>query len=198
MGSAVWYSLAGIVVAAAAVYLGRGYADRSGKRALLRHRARVDRFKLASRAHVRAQLLEDPAIAEAMREHGRETGESPDITLKRVHAYVEEIVPFFNVIAYFQVGYRISRAVLNFFYKVTVEFEDRAAIQRLPRDAVLVYLMNHRSNADYVLVGYALSGQVAISYAVGEWARAFPLEHLFKAFGAYFVRRRYREKLYHT
>ena len=58
--------------------------------------------------------------------------------------------------------------------------------------------MNHRSNADYVLVGYALSGQVAISYAVGEWARAFPLEHLFKAFGAYFVRRRYRERLYHT
>jgi glycerol-3-phosphate O-acyltransferase len=33
---------------------------------------------------------------------------------------------------------------------------------------------------------------------VGEWARAFPLEHLFKAFGAYFVRRRYREALYHT
>jgi glycerol-3-phosphate O-acyltransferase len=47
-------------------------------------------------------------------------------------------------------------------------------------------------------VSYALAGQVAISYAVGEWARAFPLEHVFKAFGAYFVRRRYREALYHT
>ena len=58
--------------------------------------------------------------------------------------------------------------------------------------------MNHRSNADYVLVGFALSGQVAISYAVGEWARAFPLEQIFKAFGGYFVRRKHREKLYHT
>ena len=58
--------------------------------------------------------------------------------------------------------------------------------------------MNHRSNADYVLVSYALAGQVAISYAVGEWARAFPLEHMFKAFGAYFVRRKYREPLYHA
>src|SRR5947208_7855317 len=65
-------------------------------------------------------------------------------------------------------------------------------------DAVLVYLMNHRSNADYVLVSYALAGDVAISYAVGEWARAFPLEHLFKSFGSYFVRRKYREPLYHT
>jgi glycerol-3-phosphate O-acyltransferase len=58
--------------------------------------------------------------------------------------------------------------------------------------------MNHRSNADYVLVGYVLSGQVAISYAVGEWARTFPLEYIFKSFGAYFIRRKYREKLYHT
>jgi glycerol-3-phosphate O-acyltransferase len=47
-------------------------------------------------------------------------------------------------------------------------------------------------------VSYALAGDVAISYAVGEWARAFPLEHLFKAFGSYFVRRRYREPLYHA
>jgi glycerol-3-phosphate O-acyltransferase len=198
MGPAVWYWGGGIAALGIAVLLGRRYANRSAKRALLRHRARVDRFKLASRAHVRAQLLEDSAIAEAMREHAIETGESERRALERVHEYIEEIVPFFNVIAYFQVGYRVSRAVLNLFYKVTVEFEDRAAIQRLPKDALLVYLMNHRSNADYVLVGYALSGQVAISYAVGEWARAFPLEHLFKAFGAYFVRRRYREKLYHT
>ena len=198
MGPAVWYWGGGIAALGIAVVLGRRYANRSAKRALLRHRARVDRFKLASRAHVRAQLLEDLAIAAAMREHAIETGESERRALGRVHEYIEEIVPFFNVIAYFQVGYRVSRAVLNLFYKVTVEFEDRAAIQRLPKDALLVYLMNHRSNADYVLVGYALSGQVAISYAVGEWARAFPLEHLFKAFGAYFVRRRYRERLYHT
>jgi glycerol-3-phosphate O-acyltransferase len=187
-----------VLVLVAVVAVARRLARRSGARALLRHRARVDRFKLASRAHVRAQLLADPDIHAAMREHAAETGESERRTLQRVHAYVEEIVPFFNVIAYFQVGYRASRALLNLFYRVTVEFEDRAAVQRLPKDAVLVYLMNHRSNADYVLVGYALAGQVAISYAVGEWARAFPLEHVFKAFGAYFVRRRYRERLYHT
>ncbi|HYC51183.1 MAG TPA: 1-acyl-sn-glycerol-3-phosphate acyltransferase [Gemmatimonadaceae bacterium] len=194
----VWIPVGLVVLGTAGWVLGRRYADRSAARALLRHRARVDRFKLASRAHVRAQLLSDPEIYAAILEHTAETGESQDVAAKRVRQYVDEIVPFFNVIAYFQVGYRVSRAVLNLFYKVTVEFQDRAALQRLPKDAVLVYLMNHRSNADYVLVGYALSGQVAISYAVGEWARAFPLEFMFKAFGAYFVRRRYRERLYHT
>jgi glycerol-3-phosphate O-acyltransferase len=42
-----------------------------------------------------------------------------------------------------------------------------------------------------------LSGRVAVSYAVGEWARVWPLETLFKSFGSYFVRRRYPEALYH-
>jgi glycerol-3-phosphate O-acyltransferase len=187
-----------VVGLAIGAWFARRYARRSAVRALLRHRARLDRFKFASRAHVRAQLLGDPVIADAVLEHARTENASEAASWERVETYIREIVPFFNVIAYFQIGYRFSRAVLNFFYKVTVEFEDRTAIRRLPRDAVLVYLMNHRSNADYVLVSYALAGQVAISYAVGEWARAFPLEHLFKSFGAYFVRRKYRERLYHA
>ncbi|MFN2566120.1 MAG: 1-acyl-sn-glycerol-3-phosphate acyltransferase [Gemmatimonadaceae bacterium] len=174
------------------------FFDRMAARSVLRSRARVDRFKLAGRKFVREQLLGDAAIAEAVERHARETGDSEAAAWKRVESYITEIVPFFNIIAYFRVGYAAGRALLNVFYKVSVDYEDRAALARLPRDSIVVYLMNHRSNADYVLVGYALAGQVAISYAVGEWARAFPLEHVFKAFGSYFVRRRYREPLYHA
>jgi len=174
------------------------FLDRLAARSVLRSRARVDRFKLAGRAFVREQLLDDPVIAAAAEEHAREGGVGVDEAWKKVHGYIDEIVPFFNIIAYFRFGYTAGRALLNFFYKVSVDYEDRAALTRLPRNSIIVYLMNHRSNADYVLVGYALAGQVAISYAVGEWARAFPLEHVFKAFGSYFVRRRYREPLYHT
>jgi glycerol-3-phosphate O-acyltransferase len=79
-----------------------------------------------------------------------------------------------------------------------VRYARRDTFDAMPRESIVIYLMNHRSNADYVLAGYALAGQVAISYAVGEWARVFPLEYLFKSFGSYFIRRRYREPLYHT
>ena len=169
-----------------------------GRRALLHNRARIDRFKLASRAHVRARLLADATIGDAVRTHAAENGIPERDVWATVDGYVREIVPFFNVVAYYQIGYRAAGWLLNLFYKVSVEFAEPKARERLPRDAVLVYVMNHRSNADYVLVSYALAGQVAISYAVGEWARAFPLEHVFKAFGSYFIRRRYREPLYHT
>src|SRR2546430_3734740 len=58
--------------------------------------------------------------------------------------------------------------------------------------------MNHRSNANYVEVAYVLARGVHVSSAVGEGARAWPLEYVFKSFGAYFVRRRFREPLYHA
>src|SRR6478735_1180489 len=138
-----------------------GLFARFGRRALLRNRARIDRFKLASRAHVRARLLADAGIAEAVRAHAAENG----IAERDVWATVD---------AYYQIGYRVSGWLLNLFYKVWVDFAEPKARERLPKDAVIVYVMNHRSNADYVLVSYGLAGPVAISYAVGEWARAFP------------------------
>jgi glycerol-3-phosphate O-acyltransferase len=172
--------------------------NRTAAHAVLRYRARVDRFKLIGRPYVRERLLADPAIAEVVREHAQESGKSEAGVWRIVDGYVREIVPFFNIIAYYEIGFRLARWLLSLFYKVTVDYENRAEIKRLPRNAIVVYLMNHRSNVDYVLVGYALAGQVAISYAVGEWARAFPLEQIFKAFGGYFVRRKHRERLYHA
>jgi glycerol-3-phosphate O-acyltransferase len=176
----------------------RSYFDRLALRAVHRAGARVERYKLARRSYVRGQLIADPIIADAVARHAAEQGISNSVAWRIVDRYVDEIVPFFNIIAYYHLGYRTAGWLLNLFYKVSVEYEVPDRNANLPRDAVLVYLMNHRSNADYILVSYALAGEVAISYAVGEWARAFPLEHLFKAFGSYFVRRRYREPLYHA
>jgi glycerol-3-phosphate O-acyltransferase len=172
--------------------------DRASLRAIHRYRGRVDRFKLARRAFVRDRLIADPVIADAVREHAVEQGTTEAAAWGRVERYIREIVPFFNILAYYTIGYRASGWLLRLFYKVTVDHEVARGNPGLRRDAITIYLMNHRSNADYVLVSYVLAGRVAISYAVGEWARAFPLEQVFKAFGSYFIRRRYREKLYHT
>jgi glycerol-3-phosphate O-acyltransferase len=192
--------IAGVILVtfAALSWITRRFADRLARRAALRFRPRIDRYKLARRRFIRERLVADPDIAAAVTAHAREHGVSEAAAWQKVHGYITEIVPFFNIVAYYQVGYRVAKVLLRLFYNVTVEHENGATPSRPPRDAVLIYLMNHRSNADYVVVSYALAGQVAISYAVGEWARAFPLEHMFKAFGSYFIRRKFREPLYHT
>src|SRR5690242_6884932 len=176
----------------------RQWVNRSALRSVRKRGSRIDRFKLAERSRVRNLLLANDEIARAVESHATVHGLSREKVWKLVRRYIDEIVPFFNILAYYRFGYPSSRAVLNMFYKVSAEHHPAWSGHPLPRDAIVVYLMNHRSNADYVLVGYVLSGRVAISYAVGEWARAFPLEYIFKSFGAYFVRRKYREKLYHT
>jgi glycerol-3-phosphate O-acyltransferase len=160
-------------------------------------RSRIDRYKRTAKSRIRSELLADPEIQAAIDSHVLETGESRARALDRVRAYVEEIVPSFNLLSYYRFGYAVARLLIPLFYKVSVGYEARAALDAIPRDSGVLYLMNHRSNADYVVVAYVLSGRVAISYAVGEWARVWPLEAVFKSFGSYFVRRRYREVLYH-
>lgn len=187
-----------LLVAALIFFVGRRRASRWAVRTVHRRRLRVHRFKLARRARIRESLLADADIQLAAKAYAGEHGISETDATRRVSSYIDEIVPFFNILAYHSIGYAVSRALLNFFYRVSAEYVSPAAAAELPRDSIVIYLMNHRSNADYVLVGYVLSGRVAISYAVGEWARAFPLEYIFKSFGSYFIRRRYREPLYHT
>jgi glycerol-3-phosphate O-acyltransferase len=159
---------------------------------------RIDPFKFAKRNDVVAGLLADPAIATAVRAHASEHRIAEDEAWRRVRTYLDEIVPQFNLFLYKHVGLAIAEPLLKLFFKIRVIDRREGSLAALPKDSVVIYLLNHRSNADYVLAGYALAGQVAISYAVGEWARVFPLEYLFKGFGAYFIRRRFREPLYHA
>ena len=57
--------------------------------------------------------------------------------------------------------------------------------------------MNHRSNMDYILLAYLAADQVALSYAVGEWARrSGRSSQLVRAMGAFFVRRGSGNTLY--
>jgi glycerol-3-phosphate O-acyltransferase len=56
--------------------------------------------------------------------------------------------------------------------------------------------MNHRSNMDYILVSFLVAERTALSYAVGEWARIWPLQTLIRAMGAFFVRRHSKNALY--
>lgn len=169
-----------------------------GRRTVRQFQSRIARHKLVSRRAIHDELILDPVVITAMRAYMKEHRLTELETRVRVEKYIDEILPFFNVLSYYKLGYNLSKLLLNLLFKVTVEHQDQEAMDRIPRGDVVVYLMNHRSNADYVVVAYVLAHGVAVSYAVGEWARVWPLETVFKSFGSYFIRRRYREPLYHA
>ena len=130
---------------------------------------------------------------------GRGAGEGHAAGASRCAAsrrYAREIVPAFNAYAYFRFGYWLARNLARSLYRVRLGYSDEPGLAAIPADATVVFLINHRSNMDYILVSYLAAEQAALSYAVGEWARVWPLQTLIRAMGAYFVRRNSKDPLY--
>ena len=114
-----------------------------------------------------------------------------------VERYAREIVPSFNAYAYFRIGYALARRTVRLLYRVRLGYADgRGAGRYRSRTASVVFVMNHRSNIDYIIVAYMAANRSALSYAVGEWARVWPLQALVRSLGAYFVRRDSGNPLY--
>jgi glycerol-3-phosphate O-acyltransferase len=153
-------------------------------------------FALTRRQVLIDRLVHDPRVrAAAVAQAG--AGSEPLSELgQRIERYAREIVPAFNAYFYFRIGYAVARFAARALYRVRIGFVDEAAMARLDRQSTVVFVMNHRSNMDYVLVAFLAAERASLSFAVGEWARIWPLQQLIRAMGAFFVRRNSGDPLY--
>ena len=169
------------------------------ERALARLNARLDRpielFKLAARQDMIARLVYDPQVLQAVTEHARGTGVPGAVALEEAKHYAREIVPAFSASVYFGVAIRLAHWLSRALYRVEITRPDLGPGAVDPQ-ATVVFVMNHRSNMDYVLITWLIADRSALSYAVGEWAHVWPLSALIRASGAYFIRRKTRAVLY--
>jgi len=156
----------------------------------------IQPFRLARRQVLVDRLMSDPRVVQAVAEHATEHRVPLDVATSRAERYAKEIVPAFNAYLYFRLGYALARRVARLLYRVRLGWSDEEGLARIERGSTVVFVMNHRSNMDYVLVGYLAARRAALSYAVGEWARIWPLQQLIRSMGAYFIRRRSNDELY--
>lgn len=174
----------------------RWFLRRRMQRAVDRLNRRLDHpiqpFKLMARHDMIVRLTHDAQVAEAIAAESARTGVPATVLLERARRYAREIVPAFSATIYFGLAVRVAKWLARSVYRV------RVASAPAPADpgATTVYVMNHRSNMDYVLVTWLASDRGSLSYAVGEWARIWPLSWLIRACGAYFIRRRSDDPLY--
>ena len=156
----------------------------------------IEPFKLARRYDMIQRLIYDPEVSQAIADHAKRNSVPENVAFEQARKYAREIVPSFSATAYFGIAIRIARGMSNALYRVRLGYHDDAGLSALDKDATVVFVMNHRSNMDYVLVTYLAAERSALAYAVGEWARVWPLSRLIKAMGAYFIRRKSRGDLY--
>ncbi|MDA0821179.1 MAG: 1-acyl-sn-glycerol-3-phosphate acyltransferase [Proteobacteria bacterium] len=114
----------------------------------------------------------------------------------RVQHYAKEICPSFNAYMYFGIGNWVARRLVRMLYWIRVVYADKQGFLDIDPRASLVFVLNHRSNIDYLLATYMVVHHAALSYAVGEWARVWPVQQLIRSMGAYFVRRGSGDDLY--
>lgn len=177
----------------------RWFFRRRAEKALARLNARLDRkidlFKLAQRADMVARLAYDQRVVEAAMTHATETGVPGEVAFEEARRYAREIVPGFSATVYFGFGTRAAKWISRLLFRVRVGKVDQA-LREIDPKATVIFVMNHRSNLDYVLVTWLVAGRSAVSYAVGEWARVWPLSALIRSMGAYFIRRKSERPLY--
>ena len=161
-----------------------------------RLRLHIQPFKLTKRQVLIDRLVYDPVVLDAIASHAQETGVPHDVALDKAKRYAREIVPAFNAYAYFRVGTRAARRLSEALYRVRLGYRNDEALKAVDPDAAVVFVINHRSNMDYVLVTYVAASSSALSYAVGEWAQIWGLSGLIRSMGAYFIRRDNSNALY--
>lgn len=157
---------------------------------------RIRPFKLTRKQTLVDQLLYDQNVIDAVELEHENTGKPRMVLMKEAKKYAEEIVPSFSPLAYFGIGTRGARWISEFVYRVRLGYTNDDALKQVPKDATVVFVMNHRSNMDYMLVTYMASNRASLSYAVGEWANVWLLQSLFRSMGAYFIRRNSKNPLY--
>ena len=177
----------------------RWFFRKWAERAVARINRRLDRpiepFKLARRQDMIVRLTYDARVLEAVSDHATETGVPGSVAFEEARHYAREIVPGFSATLYFGFAIRAARRLSRALYRVRIGRVDAALASFDPKSTV-IFVMNHRSNMDYVLVTWLVANRSAISYAVGEWARVWPLSAMIRAMGAYFIRRGSRNTLY--
>lgn len=157
---------------------------------------RIQPFKLTKRQVLIDQLVFDPEVLHAADQYAKDAGVPGEVAMEKVRRYAREIVPAFSAYAYFRVGTRIARWVSQVLYRVRIGIRNDDALAAVDPASSVIFVINHRSNMDYVLVTYVAATSSALSYAVGEWANIWGLSGLIRSMGAYFVARDSREGLY--
>ncbi len=156
----------------------------------------INPFQLTKRQVLLDRLTHDPQVLTYVQAHSIEQGIPYEVLMESVQKYAREIVPSFNAYVYHRIGYWISKKIAQALYRVRVRVEGQEHLKNIDKDATVVYVMNHRSNMDYILVAFLIAEKMTLSYAVGEWAKVWPLQGLVKSMGAYFVRRNSKNPLY--
>ncbi|PID38034.1 MAG: hypothetical protein CSA65_08925 [Proteobacteria bacterium] len=143
---------------------------------------------------IRRQILEQPNIRALMQQQADETGRSVDAVLRRTAKTLKKMQAQMSSRGLA----RLKSVVDKVWRRIYRGFEiDEAGLEQLReagRQGPLVFLPTHRSHIDYLVLSDLLvtRGLLPPHIAAGINLSFWPMGWLFRAAGAFFIRRRYQ------
>src|SRR5688500_9695359 len=110
-------------------------------------------FQRTRRQALIHRLLTAPKVQKAAEQFALERKIPLQRAMRLVQSYAREIEPRFNAYRYFRLAYWLGRGLARALYRVRAGYIDSEGLSKVDPDATVVFVMNHRSNMDYLLAG---------------------------------------------
>lgn len=147
---------------------------------------------LKSSRQIRSEMMSSPDFVSTVEEIGREEGMNPKKAKERASRIILEIAADFRDSYIEALSFLLTPVFKRVFSSFVVDREAISLIKEVSRDSPVVLVPCHRSYMDYLVISYLLYllGVNPPHIAIGANLSFFPLGHLFRHSGAFFVRRK--------
>lgn len=161
-----------------------------------RLRLPIPEFALTNRKKIIDRLMKQPEILSYIEEAAITENTSTEALLERARKYAAEIGPKFSPFFYFRLAYILAKGWLRLHFRVQALAADEPGFDAIKPDSTVIFVSNHRSNFDPLLITYMASRRSTVALSAGEWARLWPLHHFVRAAGGFVVDRDADDPLY--
>jgi glycerol-3-phosphate O-acyltransferase len=167
---------------------------------------RIDREKkaiigpvLKSRDEIMEETLKERQLVSFMKQLAETSKKKERDLVKRARRYLREIAADYNEV-YVGIWDKFLTWLWNDIYDgVVVDKEGMARIRCVSKDMPFVIIPCHRSHVDYLLLSYVFDkNKIPLPFvAAGTNLDFWPLGHIFRKSGAFFIRRSFKGNLFY-
>lgn len=149
---------------------------------------------MKSRQQIKENVLTDKGVTEKIERMAGTSEKKLKQLRKKASEHFDEIAADYNI-TYIQVFHRILRWFWKkIFEGVDVDMASLAKVREWARNGPLIYIPSHKSHIDYLILNYVLyEYHMHIPrIAAGTNLTFWPMGHIFRKCGAFFIRRSFR------
>ncbi len=141
------------------------------------------------------EVISDEGLDQTVCKLAEDRGEKTDDVRELALRYIKEIASDLDY-TYAELLERVlGMSLIRLFDSFDIEPEGLAAAKALFEKGPIVFVPNHRSHVDYLILSYVLyhHGMTIPHIAAGANLSFWPLGHIFRRCGAFFIRRSFRD-----